>query len=61
MTEENRRLVRRALSEIYRDGNLDLANELVHSEFVDHEPSHPGLPTGPERQADGAVTPERFR
>jgi ketosteroid isomerase-like protein len=48
MSENNKRLVRRALEEIYAKGNLELANELVHPDFVDHEPAHPELPTGPE-------------
>jgi predicted ester cyclase len=48
MSEENKRLARRALEEIYAGGRLELADELVHPEFVDHEPSHPDLTTGPE-------------
>lgn len=48
MSERNKRLVRRALEEIYARGNLELANELVHPDFVDHEPAHPRQPTGPE-------------
>lgn len=47
MSENNRRLVRRALEEVYVNGDLEVADELVHSNFVDHEPSHPDLPTGP--------------
>ena len=45
---DNKRLVRRALEEIYAQGDLELADELVHADFVDREPSHPGQPTGPE-------------
>jgi predicted ester cyclase len=45
---DNKRLVRRALEGIYTKGDLELANELIHPDFVDHEPSHPGQPTGPE-------------
>ena len=37
----HKRLVRRALQEIYADGNLQVANELIHPDFVDHEPAHP--------------------
>ena len=48
MSEDNKRLVRRALEEIYAKGDLEVANELVHPGFVDHEPAHPDLPTGPE-------------
>jgi predicted ester cyclase len=46
--EENRLLVRRALEEIYAQGNLGLADELVHPDFQDHEPAHPEHPPGPE-------------
>jgi predicted ester cyclase len=46
--EENKRLVRRALEEIYAQGNLGLADELVHPDFQDHEPAHPEHPAGPE-------------
>jgi predicted ester cyclase len=46
--DHNKRLARRALTEIYTKGDLELANELVHPDFVDHEPAHAELPTGPE-------------
>ena len=46
--EENKLLVRRALEEIYAQGNLGLADELVHPDFQDHEPAHPEHPPGPE-------------
>lgn len=48
MSEDNKPLVRRALEEIYAGGRVELSDELVHPEFVDHEPSHPDLPTGPD-------------
>ena len=48
MPEDNKRLVRGALVEIYERGDLELANELVHPDFEDHEPAHPEHPTGPE-------------
>jgi predicted ester cyclase len=48
MSEENKRLVRRALEEIYAGGKIELADELVHPEFVDYDPSHPDLPAGPD-------------
>jgi predicted ester cyclase len=47
-TDDNKRLAGRALTEIYAKGDLELADELVHPDFVDHEPAHPELPTGPE-------------
>jgi len=46
--EDNKRLVRRALDEIYGGGDLDLADELFTPEFADHEPAHPDHPLGPE-------------
>jgi ketosteroid isomerase-like protein len=46
-TDDNKRLVRRALEEIYANGDLELADELVHPDFVDHAPAHE-LPAGPE-------------
>ncbi len=48
MAEHHKRLVRRALQEIYARGNLELANEVVHPDFVDHEPAHPERPAGPD-------------
>jgi predicted ester cyclase len=48
MSERNKRLARRALEEIYGQGDLELAHELVHRDFVDHEPAHPEQLTGPE-------------
>src|SRR3712207_4330802 len=47
-SEDNKRLVRRALGEIFTKGDIELANELVHPDFADHEPAHPEQPTGPE-------------
>ncbi len=66
VSEDNKRLVRRALEEIYAKGDLELANELVHPDFVDHEPAHPQQPTGPEsvrqtvRRLHGAFGELRF-
>ena len=48
MSEENKRLARRALEEIYSKGDPDVVDELVHPEFLDHEPEHPDLPIGPD-------------
>ena len=47
-SEDNKRLVRRALAEIYAKCDLDLADELIHPDFVDHEPAHPERGSGPE-------------
>jgi hypothetical protein len=45
--EDSKRLVRRALEEIYAQGDLELADELVHADFVDHEPAHADQLTAP--------------
>ena len=46
--EHNKRLVRRALQEIYAEGDLELADELIHAGYLDHEPAHPDRSDGPE-------------
>jgi steroid delta-isomerase-like uncharacterized protein len=46
--DDNRQLARRALEEIYAKGDLALVDELVHSDFADHDPAHPDQPRGPE-------------
>ena len=46
--DEHKRLLHRALEEIYEAGRLEVADELIHPEFVDHQPAHPDLPAGPE-------------
>jgi predicted ester cyclase len=64
--EHNKRLVRRALEEIYAKGDLEVADDLVHPDFVDHEPAHADQPTGPEsvkqtvRHLQGAFGELRF-
>ena len=47
MSDDNKRLVRRALEQIYANGDLDLADELIGPNYDGHEPAHPELPTGP--------------
>jgi predicted ester cyclase len=48
VSEDNKRLLRRMLEGLYAQGDLDLADELVHPNFVDHEPGHGHEATGPE-------------
>ena len=48
MSDDNKRLARRALEEIYAKGDLELVEELVHPDFADHDPAHPDQPRGPE-------------
>jgi predicted ester cyclase len=47
-TQHNKLLACRALEQIYAKGDLELADELIHPDFVDHEPAHAEQPTGPE-------------
>lgn len=47
MSKENKTIMRRALKEVVNKGNLDLIDELVSPDFVDHTP-FPGLP--PDRE-----------
>jgi predicted ester cyclase len=46
--EDDKRLVRRALAEIYEQGNVDVADELIDPAYDDHEPAHPERADGPE-------------
>ena len=49
MTEdENKRLVRRALDDVYTRGDLAVVDELFDPAYADHEPAHPDHPPGPE-------------
>ena len=45
--DDNTRVTRRVLEELFDKGNLDAADELVHTDFVNHE-APPGNPQGPE-------------
>jgi SnoaL-like polyketide cyclase len=44
-TEANKALVRRYV-ELYNTGNMDIADEVIAADFVDH--THPELRPGPE-------------
>jgi predicted ester cyclase len=46
-TEENKTLFRRTYEELLNQGNLDVADELVATEFINHE-APPGRDRGPE-------------
>ena len=35
--QENKALTRRVLEEIFTEGNLDLADDLIAPDFVDHD------------------------
>jgi len=47
MSEQNKRLVRRALNEVFAGGNLGVVDEIFHPDFVNHE-AGPRTPAGPE-------------
>jgi predicted ester cyclase len=46
-SDENKRIARRLLEELFEKGNLDAADELIHPEFVNHE-APPSNPQGPD-------------
>src|SRR3954451_18205663 len=46
MSEDNRRIARQVLEELFEKGNLDAADELIHPDFVNHE-APPDSPQGP--------------
>jgi steroid delta-isomerase-like uncharacterized protein len=47
-TEENKTVVRRVLEEMFNEGNLDAADELIAPDFVDRVPTIPEEVRGPE-------------
>jgi steroid delta-isomerase-like uncharacterized protein len=47
MSESNKEITRRVNNEVWNQGNLNLIDELVSSDFVNHSPP-PGLPTDRE-------------
>ena len=47
-TEEDKALARRVLEEMFNRGNLDVADELLASDYVDHDPAMPEDVHGPE-------------
>jgi predicted ester cyclase len=48
MSEENKAAFRRIPEEIFNGGNLDLADEVVASDYIEHAPTPPGWPSGLE-------------
>jgi steroid delta-isomerase-like uncharacterized protein len=46
--EENKALARRVLEEMFNKGNLDVADELLAPDYVDHDPAMPEDIRGPE-------------
>ena len=47
MSEENKRIARQVLEQLFEKGDLEAADELIHPDFVNHE-APPGNPQGPE-------------
>ena len=47
-TEQNKALSRRFMEEVFNQGNLNLVDELVAPDFVEHEELPPGFPPGRE-------------
>jgi steroid delta-isomerase-like uncharacterized protein len=48
MSEENKAIVRRFIEEVWNNGNLDVIDELVSEDHVDHDPGREGTPGGRE-------------
>jgi steroid delta-isomerase-like uncharacterized protein len=48
MSEENKATSRRFYEELFNQGNLDAAEEIVTPDFVIHDPNIPEEPRGPE-------------
>ena len=46
--EENKALSRRVMTELFNEGNLDVADELLAPDYVDHDPASPQEMRGPE-------------
>lgn len=46
--EENKAVVRRVIEEMFNKGNLDVADELIATDYVDHDPAMPEEVRGPE-------------
>jgi predicted ester cyclase len=46
-SEENKRIARQVLEQLFEKGNLDAADELIHPDFVNHE-APADNPQGPE-------------
>jgi predicted ester cyclase len=45
-TEENKALMRRIPQEVFNRGALDVVDEVMVADFVEHVPAMPGFPTG---------------
>jgi steroid delta-isomerase-like uncharacterized protein len=48
--EENKAVARRLFEELFNAGNLEVADEIIAADHVNHDPTLPDIPTGPEGQ-----------
>lgn len=47
MSEQNKAVLRRFIEEVWNEGNLDVIDELIAADHVDHDPARAGAPGGP--------------
>jgi len=50
MSEQNKNVVRRLFDELWNKGNLQVADELIAPNYMDHDPSTPDFGKGPESE-----------
>jgi steroid delta-isomerase-like uncharacterized protein len=50
MSEQNKTAVRRLFEELWNKGNLQVADELIAPNYMDHDPSSPDFGKGPESE-----------
>ena len=48
--EENKALARRWFEDLFNTGNLEVTDEIIAPDHVNHDPTLPDIPTGPEGQ-----------
>jgi predicted ester cyclase len=48
--EENKALVHRWFEDLFNAGNLEVADEIIAPDHVNHDPTFPDIPPGPEGQ-----------
>ena len=48
MSEENKALARRFYEEVFNQENLEVADEIAAQDHVNHDPTLPDIPSGPE-------------
>jgi steroid delta-isomerase-like uncharacterized protein len=48
--EENKALARRWFEDLFNAGNLEVADEIIAPDHVNHDPTLPDIPSGPEGQ-----------